>query len=227
MPTHEAPAETRPEPAKTPPAETVLHTAGPRTNRRDRANGSRAESTSPGGHGVSRWTTKGPYESQEVFRRFAQRTAHGAGHPWAFAVALAVVVLWGLSGPLFGFSNTWQLVINSTTTILTFLMVFLIQNTQSRDSHAIHLKLDELIRTHRSARRIMLAAEDLTDAELDELSAEFARQAKERIRKRTPRHGERGGPPSSTSSSVIGPTSPRTTRPSGSAAPVERPKPVV
>ena len=86
------------------------------------------------------------YSRGSWFTRFAKNTARGAGHPATFCVAVAIIVLWAVSGPLFGFSDTWQLVINTGTTIITFLMVFLIQNTQNRDSEAIQVKLDELIR---------------------------------------------------------------------------------
>ena len=127
---------------------------------------------------------KGPYTSHEVFRRIANRTAHSVGHPWAFAVALGIVVTWGVTGPLFRWSDTWQLVINTGTTIVTFLMVFLIQNTQNRDSHAFHLKLDELIRANTKARNALLCAEDLTEEELDDLQREFTRLAEEKIAQR-------------------------------------------
>ena len=125
-----------------------------------------------------------PYRSNDFFRRLAARTSHGVGSPWAFVVALTIVVVWGLTGPLFHFSDTWQLVINTGTTIVTFLMVFLIQNTQNRDSHAIHLKLDELIRANDFARNQLMCTEDLTDAELDELQEEFNRLAKKKLRRR-------------------------------------------
>jgi len=93
------------------------------------------------------------------FTRFANHAAQATGHPSAFVVAALVVLIWGITGPLFNFSDTWQLVINTGTTIITFLMVFLIQNTQNRDSAAIHLKLDELIRSHKEARNSMLDLE--------------------------------------------------------------------
>ena len=141
--------------------------------------------------------------SHEVFRKIAQHTAHGVGHPWAFSLALIIVVAWALTGPIFGFSDTWQLVINTGTTIVTFLMVFLIQNTQNRDSHAIHLKLDELIRANTKARNALLVAEELTEAELDELQADFERIAKEKI-------AERESDPQIASSSRTVPASPRT-----------------
>lgn len=123
----------------------------------------------------------GPYRSNELFRRIAARTSHGVGSPWAFIAAAGVIVVWGVTGPLFGFSDTWQLVINTSTTIVTFLMVFLIQNTQNRDSHALHLKLDELIRSDTGARNRLMGLEDLADEELAELQAEFYALAKEKL----------------------------------------------
>jgi low affinity Fe/Cu permease len=126
-----------------------------------------------------------PYSRSHVlFRKLAQKTAHGVGHPWAFSVALGIVVTWAITGPIFHFSDTWQLVINTGTTIVTFLMVFLIQNTQNRDSHALHLKLDELIRSNRRARNQLIALEDLEDEELDELQGEFNALAKKKIAQR-------------------------------------------
>jgi low affinity Fe/Cu permease len=97
------------------------------------------------------------------------------GSPWVFFVAISVVLVWALSGPAFAFSDTWQLLINTSTTILTFLMVFLIQNTQNRDARAIHLKLDELIRAVEGARTKLVHLEDLTDDELDDLQQQFRR----------------------------------------------------
>jgi low affinity Fe/Cu permease len=111
--------------------------------------------------------------THDAFRRLASRTAHLAGRPIAFGLAVATIVTWGLTGPVFGFSDTWQLVVNTGTTILTFLMVFLIQNTQNRDAAAIHLKLDELIRATSRARNDLIAAETLGDDELLVLQAEF------------------------------------------------------
>ncbi len=115
----------------------------------------------------------------ELFRRLAQETSRHMGSPWAFAAALLVVIIWAVSGPFFGFSDTWQLVINTGTTILTFLMVFLIQNTQNRDAHAIHLKLDELIKAQKEARDQLIDVEDLTDEQLDALQSEFVKFRKE------------------------------------------------
>ncbi len=109
----------------------------------------------------------------EWFRRFAHRTAEIVGHAHAFIVAVSVVVLWALAGPLFRFSDSWQLAINTGTTIVTFLMVFLIQNTQNRDAHAVHLKLDELIRASRAARNSLLGLESMSDDELSALEREF------------------------------------------------------
>jgi low affinity Fe/Cu permease len=112
--------------------------------------------------------------AKNLFRRLAHSTASKVGSPWSFLVAVTIVVVWGLTGPVFKFSDTWQLVINTGTTIVTFLMVFLIQNTQNRDALAIHLKLDELIRAVAGARNNLVDLEDLTDAELAQLKSEFA-----------------------------------------------------
>jgi low affinity Fe/Cu permease len=107
------------------------------------------------------------------FPRFAHRTAELVGRSYAFIFAVLIIALWAVTGPLFHFSDTWQLVINTGTTIVTFLMVFLIQNTQNRDAHAIHLKLDELIRANSHARNALLALESMSDGELRRLQAEF------------------------------------------------------
>jgi low affinity Fe/Cu permease len=111
--------------------------------------------------------------SPGLFRRIAAGACHAAGTPWAFALAAAAIVIWLISGPFFGFSDTWQLVINTGTTIVTFLMVFLIQNTQNRDARALHLKLDELVRVIHSARDDLVDLEDQSDEELDRLQHEF------------------------------------------------------
>src|SRR5437762_12930205 len=100
------------------------------------------------------------------FHGFARWAAHAAGHPFAFLAAVVIIVGWAVTGPLFGFSDTWQLVINTGTTIVTFLMVFLIQNTQNRDSAAVQLKLDELIRALEGAHNELLDLEDGTEEEL-------------------------------------------------------------
>jgi low affinity Fe/Cu permease len=108
------------------------------------------------------------------FSRFASRTAQLVGHPYMFILAVVVLVVWAVSGPFFGFSDTWQLIINTGTTIITFLVVFLIQNTQNRDAKALHLKLDELIRSHVPARNDMIDIEKLSDEELDQLETRYA-----------------------------------------------------
>lgn len=109
----------------------------------------------------------------DIFHKIASRVATWAGSSKAFLIALTVIVVWAISGPVFHFSNTWQLVINTGTTIVTFLMVFLIQNTQNRDGKAVQLKLDELIRASKAARDNFLNIEDLSDEELAELDKEF------------------------------------------------------
>jgi low affinity Fe/Cu permease len=109
----------------------------------------------------------------DLFRKFANRVSQAAGSAWAFVVAALVVVSWAVTGPIFHFSDTWQLVINTGTTIVTFLMVFLIQNTQNRDARAMHLKLDELIRAAKDARNGMIDVEDVSDEELERLHGEF------------------------------------------------------
>ncbi|MSR70455.1 low affinity iron permease family protein [Candidatus Kaiserbacteria bacterium] len=109
----------------------------------------------------------------DVFRKAAHKASQLMGSSWAFAWAFFIIVIWALCGPIFHFSDTWQLIINTGTTVLTFLMVFLIQNTQNRDAHAIHLKLDELIKANDAARNILIDAEDMTDEELDRLKVEF------------------------------------------------------
>ena len=111
----------------------------------------------------------------ELFRKLAHRTSEAAGSYWAFVAAVSIILIWALTGPVFHFSDTWQLVINTSTTILTFLMVFLIQNTQNRDAKAIHLKLDELIKGVQGARNAMVNLEDLSDDELARLRQEFQR----------------------------------------------------
>jgi len=126
---------------------------------------------------------------RDLFRRFATRTSEWVGSPAAFVVGLTFIVLWATTGPFFGFSDTWQLVVNTATTIITFLMVFLIQSTQNRDARAIHLKLDELIRGVKGARTAMVALENSTDEELAELQQEF-----ERLHSRLHHHRAQGGP---------------------------------
>jgi low affinity Fe/Cu permease len=109
----------------------------------------------------------------QKFAHFAQRVATLAGHYQTFLIALLVIAVWAVTGPLFGFSDTWQLVINTGTTIVTFLMVFLIQNTQNRDAMAMQLKLDELIRATEAADNAVIRAEDETDEELAQLKQQY------------------------------------------------------
>ena len=110
---------------------------------------------------------------RELFRKFSHKASTAVGSPWAFMLAITVIVVWAVTGPMFRFSDTWQLIINTGTTIVTFLMVFLIQNTQNRDAVAMHLKLDELIRAVAEARTGMVDLEDLSDRELERLQEEF------------------------------------------------------
>lgn len=110
---------------------------------------------------------------KETFRKFSNKISYATGTATAFVIAALVIVVWAVSGPVFGFSDTWQLVINTGTTIVTFMMVFLIQNTQNRDSKALHLKLDELIRSTKAARDAFLELDDLSDEELAAIDSEL------------------------------------------------------
>ncbi|MEN3334851.1 MAG: hypothetical protein V7641_4216 [Blastocatellia bacterium] len=115
----------------------------------------------------------------KFFTAFASKAAKAVGSYWAFLLALLIVVIWGLTGPLFHYSDTWQLVINTGTTIITFLMVFLIQNTQNRDAKAMHLKLDELISAVNEAHNEMIDIEDLSDKQLEEIAAHYRKKKEE------------------------------------------------
>jgi low affinity Fe/Cu permease len=116
----------------------------------------------------------------EFFRKFSSVTSEIVGSSWSFIGAVLIIIIWGASGPGFGYSDTWQLVINTGTTIITFLMVFLIQNTQNRDARAIHLKIDELLRAQEGARTSMANLENLPDEELKRLSEEFKQLCEKR-----------------------------------------------
>jgi len=129
----------------------------------------------------------------DAFRVFARHSAIALGSAWAFAGAVLVILVWVLTGPMFHFSDTWQLVINTATTIVTFLMVFLIQNTQNRDAKAAHLKLDELIRALKDARNELVDLEDLSDEELKKLEKQFKSMRKRAENDGSPsRHAEPG-----------------------------------
>jgi len=115
--------------------------------------------------------------NKSLFTRFATGASRATGRPATFVLAVAVVVVWAVTGPMFGFSDTWQLVINTGTTIITFLMVFLIQNTQNRDSEAMHVKMDELIRAFEGAHNALLDLEELEDSELDAIRDRYRKLA--------------------------------------------------
>jgi low affinity Fe/Cu permease len=119
-----------------------------------------------------------PSGSCSIYTRLAKTIAHFCGRPAVFLAAFGTIVVWGVSGPLFGFSDTWQLLINTSTTIITFLMVFLIQNTQNRDTEAIQVKLDELIRATRGARNALMDMEEMDDQQLDAIRAQYAQMAR-------------------------------------------------
>jgi low affinity Fe/Cu permease len=120
----------------------------------------------------------------DAFRIFARHSSMVLGSAWTFASAILIIVIWGLTGPMFHYSDTWQLIINTGTTIVTFLMVFLIQNTQNRDAKAAHLKLDELIRALKGARNELIDLEKLADEDLTSLEKQF-----ERVRKKAEQNG--------------------------------------
>jgi low affinity Fe/Cu permease len=126
------------------------------------------------------------HKVRNAFHYFAVKTSEAVGTAWSFILAVTVILIWGVTGPMFGFSDTWQLIINTGTTIVTFLMVFLIQNMQNRDAKAIHLKLDELIRAQKGARNELVDLEKLSEEELEALEKQF-----ESIRKRANGHVSR------------------------------------
>ena len=131
---------------------------------------------------------------RERFRKFAHHASQFTGSPWVFSIACLIVIGWAAAGPMFRFSDTWQLVINTGTTIVTFLMVFLIQNTQNRDTRAVHLKLDELIRALKGARNRLVNLEEMSDEELDHLEEEFRRVCHERQSRQKQSPEQKPGP---------------------------------
>lgn len=135
-------------------------------------------------------------KSASIFTRFSKRVSQAVAHPAAFAAALGIVVIWSVTGPLVGWSDTWQLVINTGTTIVTFLMVFLIQNTQNRDTAAMQVKLDELIRAMEGAHNALLDLEELDEKGLEAIREQYetlARKAREKLDQRS-RNGVPGAP---------------------------------
>ena len=120
-----------------------------------------------------------PAKSPSFFTRFARQTSRAVGHPSAFAIAVGALLLWAISGPFFGFSDTWQLIINTATTIVTFLVVILIQNTQNRDAEAVHVKLDELIRATEGAHNALLDLEEIEGHEFDKIRVTYSKLAKQ------------------------------------------------
>jgi low affinity Fe/Cu permease len=133
-------------------------------------------------------------KSKSRFTRFAKAASRATGRPLTFIVALVIIIAWAVSGPIFGFSDTWQLVINTSTTIVTFLMVFLIQNTQNRDSEALQLKVDELIRAMEHAHNALLDLEELDEDQLDLIRVDYAKLA-QRARDELVRRGEKSDMP--------------------------------
>jgi len=126
----------------------------------------------------------------DAFRLFAKRSSMMLGSAWAFTAAILIILIWGVTGPTFHYSDTWQLIINTGTTIVTCLMVFLIQNTQNRDAKAAHLKLDELIRALKGARNELIDLETLTDEDLTSLEKQFSRVRKKAERNENNRGGK-------------------------------------
>ena len=135
-----------------------------------------------------------PAKSKSWFTRFSKVVARTTGQPVTFAVACVVIVVWAVTGPLFHFSDTWQLVINTGTTVVTFLMVFLIQSTQNRDAEAVHIKLDELLRVTVGAHNVLLDLEELEERDLERLRIAYGRLAEEARRGRDHGRSDSGVP---------------------------------
>jgi low affinity Fe/Cu permease len=143
----------------------------------------RIPTASSGGATSGTSNGKAQHRIREGFRRFSGAIASAVGSPWAFTAAVLAILVWAILGPHFKYSDTWQLVINTGTTIVTFLMVFLIQNTQNRDARAIHLKLDELIKGTKGSRNMLVDLEECSDEELEQFEKEF-RKLRERQKNR-------------------------------------------
>jgi low affinity Fe/Cu permease len=135
-----------------------------------------------------------PAKSSSLFTRFSKATAHATGQPVTFACALLLILVWALTGPLFHFSDTWQLVVNTGTTVVTFLMVFLIQSTQNRDSEAVQVKLDELLRVTVGAHNVLLDLEEIDERDLEKLRDAYCRLAEEARRGRNHGRSDSGVP---------------------------------
>jgi low affinity Fe/Cu permease len=135
-----------------------------------------------------------PPSLNDRFRKFSMCIARFAGTPIAFTISLIIIIVWAIVGPIFHFSDSWQLVINTSTTIVTFLMVFLIQNMQNRDAKAIHLKLDELIRAMKGARNNLMTLETLSEEELEMLEKQFSRIAEKHRHRTEDQHAEATSP---------------------------------
>jgi len=136
-----------------------------------------------------------PTKPRSWFTRFTKWTAHAAGRPGSFVLATAVIVVWAATGPLFGYSDTWQLAINTGTTVVTFLMVFLIQATQNRDAEATQVKLDEIIRAIEGAHNVLLDLEELEEEELDAMRLRYEKLAEHARRELRRGRGDTGVPP--------------------------------
>jgi low affinity Fe/Cu permease len=135
-----------------------------------------------------------PAKSRSLFTRFSKATARATGQPLSFTLAVLLIVVWALTGPLFHFSDTWQLVVNTGTTVVTFLMVFLIQSTQNRDAEAVHVKLDELLRVTAGAHNVLLDLEELEEADLEKLRDAYCRLAEQARRGRDHGRSDAGVP---------------------------------
>jgi low affinity Fe/Cu permease len=135
-----------------------------------------------------------PAKSKSWFTRFSKTTAHFTGQPVTFAMALLLIAVWAITGPLFHWSDTWQLVVNTGTTVVTFLMVFLIQSTQNRDAEAVQIKLDELLRVTAGAHNVLLDLEELEEGDLEKLRDAYCRLAEEARRGRDAGRSDQGVP---------------------------------